>query len=130
MTFVEKVTNYRGEEVGEIRLNSSCEMYYYTERNTNKNQIYCHKTVFLSEDSKEWYEGENCVAISVDICKKLLAKEVVYVLFEIKNFPEKGMNGFRKINLKDFLTKGITIKEKNYDRQRIIAMKELEAIKQ
>lgn len=117
------------ETVGEIRKDDNGIVYYQTERDCHKNQIYQRKRVFLSDDSKEWYSGDNCVAISVDICKTLLANEVKYVNFIIKNFPDKGYHFLARIDMLDFLNKSITIQERGCDKQRITAMNNLQMIK-
>lgn len=127
--YSQKVKNDSLETIGEIRRDENNIYYYHTERDNRKNQIYLKKTVFLSADSKEFLQGENVIGISLSIVKELLSKEVKYVHFVIKNFPNPMEHFLGKIELIDFLNKSITIQERGYDKQRITPLNNLEVIR-
>ena len=111
--------------VGEVKPDIHEELSYFTERDKHKNQIYLYKTLFYSADKKDKYEGLNCIGISLNICKELLFKNVKNVYFILKNYPQDMQHQIKKIELNNFLSKSITIKENGYDEQRIIGMEEL-----
>lgn len=126
--FTQKVKNDSLEAIGEIKRDEKGVYYYITTRDNHKSQIFNKKTVFLSYDSKEFLHGENVIGISLDVVKNLLSKNVKYVLFKIKNFPEPMKHFLGRIELIDFLNKSITIREWGYDKQRIIPLDKLEVI--
>lgn len=106
--------------IGEIKIHADTnEKIYFTERDARKNQIYIYKTKFVTTDGNI-FVGKNCIAISLDICKKLISEEVKHIYFNIKNFPlDKDFHTI-KVTLTDFLINSVTIKETGYDEQRII----------
>ncbi len=124
--FSQKVKNDSLETIGEIKRDEKGVYYYLTTRDNHKSQIFNKKNVFLSYDSKEFLQGENVIGISLSIVKELLSKDVKYVLFKIKNFPNPTEHFLGKINLIDFLNNSITIREWGWDKQRITPLSNLE----
>ena len=114
--------------VGEIKKNlNTNEVVYITERDRRKNQIYLYKTNFMSIDG-EHFTGRNCIAISLDICRKLVDNKVDNIYFNIRNFPKDMEHFTGKISLQDFIVKSVTIKEEHYDFQRITPIENLQKL--
>ena len=122
---LKQIKNHQFEVIGEIHQTETGRIYNTT-RNNHLKQVYAHKTLFVSDNGKETYEGQNCIGISLDICKILLANDVATIYFKILNFPKIGEHFIGKISVVDFLSKSITIQEKWQDKQRITAMENLE----
>lgn len=111
--------------VGEVKRNPDTgELFYYTERDNLKNQIYRQKTSF--SDGISIYHIPEPIGISKSVCQTLLQQKVTTIYFLLKHYPTVHNYQLLKISLTNFLLNSIDHKEINYDSQKIISIRKLE----
>lgn len=121
---MKKPIRCNGVFVGMAKMNYAAErMEFHTERDVDKKQIFTHKFIFSTVDGNT-FRGENCIGISLNVLKKLVALNVELICFKIKNFPRVGDFCRGTISMKSFMARSVKINEGS-GLQRIVAMNDI-----